>query len=141
RVSQLRDHGRNQEGEVVCWGLNSRLDNLQAAFLNVKLETYQADIARRREIASRYQDRLGQVGELTLPPAPGSEPRHFDVFQNYEIEAERRDDLKSHLRDHGIGTLIQWGGKCVHQLQGLGFDVSLPISERMIARSLLLPMN
>lgn len=137
----LRDHGRDENGEVVMWGLNTRLDNLQAAFLDYKLARYDQEISRRREIAALYQQLLGDVSELVLPPAPDSDPNHFDIFQNYEIEAERRDDLKAYLKEHGIGTLIQWGGKAVHQFEKLGFTVSLPYTERMFTRCLMLPMN
>jgi len=137
----LRDHGRDETGEVVMWGLNTRLDNLQAAILDYKLARYDQEIARRREIASLYQQLLQDVGELVLPPAPDSDPDHFDIYQNYEIEAERRDDLRAYLKEHGIGTLIQWGGKAVHQFEKLGFKVSLPYTERMFTRCLMLPMN
>lgn len=139
---RLHDHGRGEDGEVVSWGLNSRLDNLQAAILDYKLARYNQDeVERRRALAALYQSRLGDVAELELPPAPGSDPDHFDVFQNYELEAERRDDLKIYLKEQGIGTLIQWGGKAVHQWEKLGFSVHLPYIERMFTRCLMLPMN
>ncbi|HXK43342.1 MAG TPA: DegT/DnrJ/EryC1/StrS family aminotransferase [Anaerolineae bacterium] len=137
----LRDHGRNEEGDVEMWGLNTRLDNLQAAFLDYKLARYSEEVGRRREIASLYQKWLGDVRELVLPPAPDSDPDHFDVFQNYEIEAEQRDDLRAYLKENGIGTLIQWGGKAVHQFKRLGFTVSLPYTEQMFTRCLMLPLN
>lgn len=135
-----RDHGRNQEGDVVGWGLNSRLDNLQAAILNVKLKHYAEDVRRRREIASLYHDQLSNVDELHLPPAPDADENHFDIFQNYEVESDRRNELQPYLKTKGVGTIIQWGGKVVHQL-GLGIEASLPFTERMISRSLLLPMH
>lgn len=137
----LRDHGRNEEGDVEMWGLNTRLDNLQAAFLDYKLARYSEEVGRRREIALLYQKWLGDVRELVLPPAPDSDPDHFDVFQNYEIEAEQRDDLRAYLKENGIGTLIQWGGKAVHQFKHLGFTVSLPYTEQMFTRCLMLPLN
>lgn len=137
----LRDHGRDETGEVVMWGLNTRLDNLQAAFLDFKLARYQGEIDRRRQIAKLYHEQFKNVAELVLPPAPDSNPDHFDIFQNYEIEAERRDDLKTYLKDHGIGTLIQWSGKAVHQFAALGFNISLPFTERLFTRCLMLPMN
>jgi len=52
----LRDHGRDETGMVVMWGTNSRLDNLQAAFLDYKLSTYPQGIQRRRDIARRYNN-------------------------------------------------------------------------------------
>lgn len=142
RISLLRDHGRNREGEVVAWGTNSRLDNIQAAVLNVKLETLEADLERRRAIAWLYQAGLADISELCLPPPPGSDPDHHDVFQNYEIEAEDRDRLKAFLEGRGIRTVIQFGGKAVHQFAALGFTgVRLPATEDMYRRLLLLPMN
>jgi len=137
----LRDHGRDEDGEVVIWGLNSRLDNLQAAFLDFKLGNYREEVNRRRELAALYQAGLRDLKELGLPPAPDSEADHFDVFQNYEIEADRRDDLRAYLKERGIGTLVQWGGKPVHQFKKLGFNISLPYTERMFTRCLMLPLN
>lgn len=141
RLLLLRDHGRDPSGDVVVWGLNSRLDNLQAAILNHKLQTYDEAIARRRQIAASYREQLGDLAELRLPPGPDDDPDHFDIFQNYEIEAERRDELKDHLRRQGIGTLIQWGGKAVHEFRKLGFTQHLPYTEAMFTRLLMLPMN
>jgi dTDP-4-amino-4,6-dideoxygalactose transaminase len=141
KLSLLRDHGRNEKGDVVLWGLTSRLDNLQAAILNYKLSLYNQDLSRRREMAALYQELLGDVEALVLPPAPDSDSDHFDIFQNYEIEAERRDELQRYLKDKEIGTLIQWGGKAVHQFEKLGFNVSLPYTEQMFTRCIMLPMN
>jgi dTDP-4-amino-4,6-dideoxygalactose transaminase len=142
RLALLRDHGRNADGEVVAWGTNSRLDNVQAAILDFKLKTFDRDLERRRHVASLYDEGLRDVPELRLPPAPGSDPDHHDIFQNYEIEADKRDALKAHLQDAGVRTIIQFGGKAVHQYRGLGFDgVKLPITERFYTRALLLPMN
>lgn len=97
----MRDHGRNPEtGDVDLWGRNSRLDNLQAAFLDLQFKEYEKVISRRRNIAEIYQERLGSFEQLILPPAPDSEADHFDVFQNYEIEAEQRDELKKYLAEY-----------------------------------------
>lgn len=137
----LRDHGRNHDGEVVMWGLNSRLDNLEAAYLHFQFKDYQSVIDRRRAIASLYQKHLGGCSKVVLPPAPGVDGRHFDVFQNYEIEVEKRDDLKVFLKERGVGTLIQWGGRAVHQFPKLGFTQKLPNTDRLFQRMLMLPMN
>ncbi len=141
RVYQMRDHGRNTSGEIVSWGLNSRLDNLQAAILDFQLKQYDGVIRRRRDLAGLYTRRLRDVPEVVLPPAPDSDPDHFDIFQNYEIEARNRDQLKQYLGEHGIGTLIQWGGQAVHQLKALGFTRHLPRTDRLFERLLMLPMN
>ncbi len=138
----LRDHGRNAKGEVVAWGTNSRLDNLQAAVLDVKLRYYTHDIKRRREIAAIYQYELNGIQEIELPPAPVEDENHFDIYQNYEIVAENREELKISLSDNGIGTLVQFGGKAIHQHKELGFDgISLPFTEELYTKFLMLPMN
>ena len=142
RVALLRDHGRNKDGEVVTWGTNSRLDNIQAAILNMKLKTFKKDIIRRREIASAYDQALREIDDLILPPAPDEDEKHYDVYQNYELESGHRDELKNFLAERGVGTIIQWGGKAVHQFKGLGFDnLHLPVVEKMTSRFLMLPMH
>lgn len=141
QIRILRDHGRGPDGQVSVWGLNTRLDNLQAAVLGIKLRRYREAIARRRELASVYNDRLAGIEQLLLPPGPEESAEHFDIYQNYEIEAESRDELREHLLERGVHTILQWGGMAIHQFSKLGFDVSLPYTERMVERFMLLPMN
>ena len=67
---------------------------------------------------------------------------YFDIYQNYEIEAENRDNLRQFLKKHGIGTIIQWNGTPVHQFKGLGLpEFILPRTDRFFERCFLLPMN
>tara|TARA_B100000131_G_C17880327_1_gene518020 strand:- start:40 stop:729 length:690 start_codon:yes stop_codon:yes gene_type:complete len=142
KIYEMRDHGRDDSGEHVSWGFNSRLDNLQAAILLEKFKTFEDDIKLRREIASLYHDRLKDIDELIMPPAPNNESDRFDTFQNFEIQCEKRDDLKLFLADNGIGTLIQWGGKAIHQIRGLNFNCNdLPFTENLFSKCMLLPMN
>jgi dTDP-4-amino-4,6-dideoxygalactose transaminase len=141
KIYQLHDHGRDTDGQIKSWGRNSRLDNLQAAILNKKLEEYDEVIKRRRAIADIYQENLSDLEQLQLPPAPSNSVEHYDVFQNYELQAENRDQLRDHLSNKGIGTIIQWGGKAVHQWEGLGFNLKLPRVEKFFTNCLMLPMN
>ena len=76
-----------------------------------------------------------------MPPDPDANSDYFDVYQNYEIEAQQRDKLKAFLAVNGIDTLIQWGGKAVHQFAKLGFDQVLPYTEKVFTRLLMLPLN
>lgn len=141
KIYQLHDHGRDTDGEVKRWGRNSRLDNIQAAILSHKLKSYDEVISRRRAVAQMYQDRLGGLEQLNLPAPPSTITDHFDVYQNYEMQADNRDGLKSHLAKQNIGTLIQWGGTAVHQFTQLGFNQVLPKTERFFERCIMLPMN
>lgn len=140
-IRQLRDHGRGEGGKVTMFGRNGRLDNIQAAILDLKLKTYDRDIARRRAIATRYQEAFGTLQDMILPPAPGADPRRFDIFQNYEIQVGDRDALRRHLADRGIGTILQWGGWMVHQFDDLGLKSDAPYAEEMSKRFMMLPMH
>jgi dTDP-4-amino-4,6-dideoxygalactose transaminase len=141
-VRLLRDHGREETtGDIVEWGYNARLDNLQAAVLNYKLRSYDQEILRRREIASIYNSILSGLSQLVLPPAPNSSIDHFDIYQNYEIEVDNRDELRGYLETQGIKTILQWGGKMLHQFPNLKLNNQLPLTEELSKRYLLLPMN
>ena len=141
QIYQLHDHGRDVDGEVKRWGRNSRLDNLQAAILSYKLKTFDKVIERRREVAKMYQKNLSMLDELQLPPPPSNNSNNFDTYQNYELTADHRDELKKYLSEKNIGTLIQWGGKGIHQFKQLGFTQKLPNTDKFFERCIMLPMN
>ena len=142
KLRSLRDHGRLPSGDIAGWSFNCRLDNLQAAILDLKLRRLPAWIERRRELASLYHEHLSTMKELRLPPPPTTQGPHFDVFQNYEIEAERRDDLVAYLQNHGIELLIPWGGKALNHFTALGLDhYSVPRTDTIFRTLLLLPLH
>tara|TARA_B100001093_G_scaffold81391_1_gene72797 strand:- start:4664 stop:5761 length:1098 start_codon:yes stop_codon:yes gene_type:complete len=141
KVRLLRDHGRDSHGNVIEWGFNSRLDNLQAAILNHKLNNFPNEIIRRREIASMYHKGLNKIKELRLPEPPMENSDYFDVFQNYELRAKKRNKLKIFLEDNGVKTIIQWAGSPVHSFKNLGFSESLPKTEEFFTECIMLPMN
>jgi dTDP-4-amino-4,6-dideoxygalactose transaminase len=141
-IRALRNVGRLPSGELLGWGANSRLDNLQAAILDGKLKLLPGWIERRREIAARYHARLASLPGLVVPPAPGAGGERFDDFQNYEIETGDRDGLRAHLVEAGVETMLPWGGRAIHQFPALGFgDLCLPATEHLFRRVLLLPMH
>ena len=141
RIVLLRDHGRDSKsGEVISWGFNSRLDNIQAAFLNYFFSKYDEVILKRRHFAQLYHEGLKEIEEIYLPEPPNNGD-HFDVFQNYEIQAKNRDNLREFLLKNGIGTLIQWGGKAIHQFKGIGIEKNLPVTDQIFSEILMLPLN
>ena len=141
----MRNHGAGRDKVIppncAIWGTNARIDNLHAAILAFKLGWYDEAVARRRQIAALYLGAFASIGELDLPPAPDSDPRRFDVFQNYEMCCDRRDALRTHLTGRGIATIVQWGGVGIHDFANLGLGRPLPRTDRFFARSLLMPMN
>ncbi len=141
RLRSLRDNGRAKgQAEVTGYGFNSRLDNLHAAILSVKLKYLPQWITRRRQIAARYQKGLSALAEVILPPPPQSNNRYFDVFQNYAIRTAKRDELVSHLARKGVETLISWPIPMHHQ-STLGLNhFRLPQTEAISREVLSLPM-
>ncbi|MBS0409754.1 MAG: DegT/DnrJ/EryC1/StrS family aminotransferase [Proteobacteria bacterium] len=138
---ELRDHGRGADGLVHRFGVNGRLDNVQAAVLRLKLARYDESLARRRAIAAIYDARLSGLDGLLLPPGPDADPDRFDVFQNYEVQSDRRDALRAFLADKGVGTIVQWGGCMIHQFKDLGLRARAPYAEAMSARYMMLPLH
>ena len=141
KIRLLRDHGyQRSSGDILYYGYNSRLDNLQAAILSVKLKHLPKWIERRRELASIYHQGLSDLQELKLPPPPRSDDHFFDVYQNYVIRANERDRLVAHLRESGIEILISWH-KPMHHHDALGLKhFHLPKTEQVSNEVLSLPM-
>lgn len=141
RARELRDHGRGKDGKVHRFGVNGRLDNIQAAILRLKLTRYDASIARRRDIARIYDARLSGLESVLLPPGPDGDSLRFDIFQNYEVQADRREQLRDHLSSRGVGTILQWGGHMIHQFDDLSLLSDAAYAEGMSKRYMLLPMH
>lgn len=165
KIRLLRDHGQKTphqsklgagqgKTEIVSYGWNSRLDNLQAAILNVKFKYLPEWLKRRREIAGLYNNGLSNVPGVKLPPAPegrgslneierpapDSDSEHFDVFQNYVLRVERRDELFEYLKENGVETLIK-DPVPNHWQKGLGLShFSLPFTEQLAKEVISLPM-
>jgi len=139
-IRLLRDHGQKTKTEIVCYGFNSRLDNLQAAFLNLKFKYLPNWIKRRREIAGIYNEGLKGVSEVKLPPAPNLDKRYFDIYQNYVLKVKKRDELFEFLKKKGIETLIKDPiANHLHPNLGL-FHFHLPYTEKLAKEVISLPI-
>jgi len=141
-LTYLRNHGRMENGDVSGWAYNSRLDNIQAAILQIKFEQFPKWIERRRAIAGMYENGLKRISHLFLPPGPVNSGNFYDVYQNYEIEAANRDELREYMTEKEIETMIPWGGKGLHQFKALKLtNYHLPRTESFFKKALLLPMH
>ncbi|WP_436491867.1 DegT/DnrJ/EryC1/StrS family aminotransferase [Actinokineospora sp. HUAS TT18] len=105
RFGRTLDHFPGISNETVLPGLNSKMDDVQAAVLLAKLATLDADIGRRAVLAAAYTERLtGCPGVRRLPTVVKREADTNPVFYVYLIEVERRDELVAHLAANGVGT-------------------------------------
>jgi dTDP-4-amino-4,6-dideoxygalactose transaminase len=140
-IKLLRDHGfKRDTNELLMYGFNSRLDNIQAAMLGIKLKYLPDWIKRRRQIAAIYEKGLKGISALRLPPGPENSGDYFDVYQNYVIRSDNRDELNAFLKEKGIETLISWP-KPNHQHPALGLTkFKLPVTERISQTVISLPM-
>lgn len=140
KIKLLRNHGQKSKTEITMYGFTSRLHNLQAAVLNVKIKYLPKWIRRRREIAGIYSKGLSGVAGIKLPPLPGSDKKHFDVFQNYVLKAQKRNELFKYLKSRGVETLIK-DPISNHWQKGLGLsNFKLPVTERLAKEVISLPM-
>ena len=139
-ASVMRYNGEDRKtGEYHGHGFTCLLDNLQAAFLDVKLRHLPEWIERRRRIAGMYLDGLNGVGDLVLPAVDG--PDVFHIYQNFVVLTSRRDDLRDRLDERGIETLIHWR-KPYYRHQALGLeDRGFPVTERISDQVISLPIN
>ncbi|MCB8967804.1 MAG: DegT/DnrJ/EryC1/StrS family aminotransferase [Ardenticatenaceae bacterium] len=139
RLLALRQYGWKQRYISETTGYNSRLDELQAALLRVKLAYLDGMNAARRRLANQYAQALAAL-PLTLP---AERPFARHVYHLYVIQTEQRDALRTHLQAQGIGTAIHYPQPVHHQpaYDHLGYGAnSLPITENCAARILSLPM-
>lgn len=138
RVRELRQYGWRERYISAIPGINSRLDELQAAVLRVKLRYLDSANARRRAIAAHYREALADRG-LTLPTCrDGAEP----VYHQFVVRSSMRDQLQADLRQRGIGTLIHYPQPIHHQPAYADRLVhgDLTQSEQAAANVLSLPM-
>jgi dTDP-4-amino-4,6-dideoxygalactose transaminase len=108
KLTHLRQYGWKERYISLVSGLNSRLDPLQAAFLNIKLKSLEADNGTRRRLAALYDSLLApleEAGKLTIvKPAPNVS----HVYHQYVIRTKRRDELKDFCLSRNIGTAVHY---------------------------------
>ena len=140
QLKVLRNIGLKTRDDCVIWSGNSRLDTLQAAILLVKMKYLDEWTKKRRTNAKLYQQELADVPNIIIPV---DKPYEKAVYHTFVIQAERRDELKQYLVDHGIGTSIHYPIPIHLQKAAskLGYSPGdFPITERQAKCILSLPI-
>jgi dTDP-4-amino-4,6-dideoxygalactose transaminase len=139
KIKSLRQYGWNEARESIIPGFNSRLDELQAAILRVKLQHLADDNAKRRAIALRYNQAFQDL-PITLPAFSEKE---LHAMHLYVIEYDRRNELMRYLRSHQIGASLHYP-KAVHHHAAYETRIrggnNLSFTDLFYQRNLTLPM-
>jgi len=142
KVRMLRNGGQRGKYEHVIQGVNSRLDELQAAVLRVKLTHLDDWNAARRRLAHQY-DELLAGSSVTLPEErPGATPEGH-VWHLFAVRHPRRDALAAYLKERGIGTAVHYPTALHRQpaFASLGLGVgTFPVAEQQAREELSLPL-
>ncbi|MFV8270535.1 DegT/DnrJ/EryC1/StrS family aminotransferase [Flavobacterium sp. GT2N3] len=139
QVRALGNYGSTTKYVNDCKGLNSRLSDMQAGFLHVKLKYIDAENQRRREIAARYIKEI-KNDKIVLPTPPNASENH--VWHLFVVRTENRDVLQSYLTENGIQTAIHYPIPPHKQAAYKEFNhLSYPITEKIHNEVLSLPIS
>ncbi len=138
KIRYLRNYGSLVRYQNEYQGVNSRLDEIQAAFLNVKLPYLDRDNARRKSIARRYLEEINLDG-VRLPP---SDRIDDDVWHLFVIQYPYRDQLRHYLAENGIQTDIHYPTPIHRQNAYPNLShLQLPVTEQLSREVLSLPLH
>jgi len=139
-AARMRYNGEDRHtGEYHGHGFTCLLDNLQAAFLDVKLRYLSSWIERRREIVKRYQTGLSAFPDLLLPHY--DDHRRDHVYQNYVVRAKQGDNFSEYLKANGVEVLTQFR-KPYYRHEALNLvDRGFPETEALSREVCSLPLN
>lgn len=138
QVRKLRSYGSTEKYVHEVKGVNSRLDELQAALLRVRLRRLGEDAEQRRAIASRYLKGISHPA-ITLPGEPSSALSH--VWHLFVVSCAQRQSLQEHLLRRGVPTLIHYPVPIHRQAAYAELGaMSLPVTERLATQVLSLPL-
>lgn len=141
-VRTLANYGSEKKYVFNMQGINSRMSEIDAAVLNVKLKYLDQDNAKRQELARYYYSNINNPF-ITLPLRTADET---NVYHQFPIFSERRNELQKHLSANGIGTMIHYPipphkQRCYANAPWNIPTLCLPITERIHAQELSIPMN
>ena len=138
RMRLIRQYGWKSRHISEVTGVNSRLDELQAAVLRVKLPTLMNGVHQRRRLAAEYDARLMKRSVLT-PPSVRAGCEH--AYHQYVVRCGRRDELVEHLQRNGIPAAVHYPVPLHRQPAFGGSEQTLPESERTAAEVISLPLH
>ena len=142
-IRALGNYGSHKKYENLYQGVNSRLDEMQAALLRVKLRNLEAETLRRREIAQNYAQHINNAAiKHPISPQVSLSALESHSFHLYVVQTDEREDLQAHLNKVGIKTLIHYPIPPHKQQAYKGWNHQhYPVSEAIHQHVLSLPMS
>ncbi|MBU1371206.1 MAG: DegT/DnrJ/EryC1/StrS family aminotransferase [Bacteroidetes bacterium] len=140
QIRRISNHGQQNKYEHDIIGINSRLDSLQAAILNFKLQYLDQNLSLKRSIAAKYIQELSSCKKIRIP---SKNPDGIHTWHQFTIKVKmgKRNELKDFLKNRGIETMIYYP-KSLHQQKAYtNFRVFSPISDRICDSVLSLPIH
>jgi UDP-2-acetamido-2-deoxy-ribo-hexuluronate aminotransferase len=137
QIRILLNHGQSERDVHPLQGRNSKIDSLQAAFLNVKLRHFDSWQATRKKLASIYLHELQDIAAIRLPEGILEEDHNAHLFA---IQTERRDALKQYLEQQGIGTAIHYP-RPLHLTEAFRSLNFFPMAEKISKSTVSLPLH
>lgn len=140
-IRSIANHGMKAKYKYERIGVNSRLDSLQAAILEVKLKYFDEHIKARQHAASYYDEHLKGVKEIRVPQREGYSTH---TFHQYTIKTERRNELQAFLKEQDIPSMVYYP-EVFHMQEAYRFlgykEGDFPVSEKLAKTVLSLPMH
>lgn len=139
KIRILLNHGQNERYKHKYIGINGRLDALQAAVLNVKLQYFDKEVQKRNEIAKRYDNALE---DTVLTPV--LKPERSSVYAQYCVKSQKREDILEKLKKNGIPFAVYYPIPLHMQecFEGIGYKPGeFPVSEKVAKEIFALPMS
>ena len=139
KVRMIANHGQNERYKHFVLGVNSRLDAIQAAILNIKLDFLDEWNKKRRIAAERYKANLKETAII-----PFEHPDNYHIYHQFSIQVSGRDDLQKYLNENKIPSAIHYPIPLhlQHAFMDMGLTRgSFPISEKVADGIISLPMH
>ncbi len=137
-IRQIARHGQDRRYHHIRVGVNSRLDTIQAAVLLPKLELLPREIVMRNQVASRYNELLDELGQVTVPFC---EPANTSAWAQYTIRVTQRDRVQESLSAAGIPTAIHYPIPLNRQPAVGDAGATLPVGDLAARQVISLPMH
>lgn len=140
-MDMIHKHGQDRRYHHVRMGLNSRLDTLQAAVLLAKFEIFDEEIQQRISVGKKYSEKLGSISGVKIPY---TESGNTNVYAQYTIQVEKRDELQAALKEKNIPTAVHYPIPLNEQPIFDYLDknsINVPVAENVAKHVISLPMS